>query len=170
MRKYYGDYSVRPVEEKDLKMLLEWRNSERIHSVMLTDHKITWEEHVAWFERNKNNNPSKNLIFEYKGRPVGYIGYTEFDEENKSCSPGAYLGSLEIPIDAGYVLFQTAIDYAFDILGMCILRTEVIEDNKRALQLDKMLGYRVVGNSNVTKRGRAIRVFILEMKNSSVVI
>lgn len=41
------EYSVRPLEEKDLRLVLDWRNSERVHSKMLTDHKITWEEHLA---------------------------------------------------------------------------------------------------------------------------
>lgn len=33
------EYSVRPLEEKDLRLVLDWRNSERVHSKMLTDHK-----------------------------------------------------------------------------------------------------------------------------------
>lgn len=168
MRRCYGDCSIRPIEEKDLKMLLEWRNSERIHLVMLTDHKITWEEHVAWFERNKDNNPARNLIFEFKGRPVGYIGYTEYDEEKKICSPGAYLGRTDVPIDVGYSLFRIAIDYAFVELGMRFLRTEVMESNRRALKLDQMLGYRVVGSNSVLKDGKQVYTFVLEMGRSKV--
>ena len=82
-----SEYSLRPLEERDLQMVLQWRNSERVHSKMLTDHKIVWEEHFAWFQRIKDNPIKRNLIFEFLGRPIGYIGYTEYDEEKGCCSP-----------------------------------------------------------------------------------
>ena len=108
-----SEYSLRPLEERDLQMVLQWRNSERVHSKMLTDHKIVWEEHFAWFQRIKDNPIKRNLIFEFLGRPIGYIGYTEYDEEKGCCSPGAYLGETEVPIDAGITLFYMAVEYAF---------------------------------------------------------
>ena len=86
------NYTLRPLEEKDLSIILDWRNSEKVHSKMLTDHKITWDEHYSWYQRMKEQPIKRNLVFEYKGKPIGYIGYTEFDEENHTCSPGAYLG------------------------------------------------------------------------------
>lgn len=142
-----SDYSIRPLAEGDLRLVLDWRNSERVHSKMLTDHKIKWEEHKAWFERMKDNPVKRNLIFEYQGKPIGYIGYTEYDEENKSCSPGAYLGETDVPIDAGFTLFYTAIDYAFSVLGMEKLETDVFCNNKYALRINRLLGYRKVPNS-----------------------
>ena len=102
-------FSVRPLKKEDLKMVLTWRNSEKIHSVMLTDHKITWEEHCNWFEKVSRNVPCRNLIFEYRNNPIGYIGYTNYDDEGKKCSPGAYIGvDYNVPIDAGINLFYAA--------------------------------------------------------------
>ena len=94
-------YRLRPMRREDLRRVLDWRNSERVHSKMLTNHQITWEEHVAWFERHETDTPSHALVFEHDGRPIGYAGYTEFDEAQQSCSPGAYLGETEaVPMDA----------------------------------------------------------------------
>ena len=59
-----ADYSMRPIEERDLELLLNWRNSERIHSLMLTDHKITWEEHYQWFKKISEYEPKRNFVFE----------------------------------------------------------------------------------------------------------
>ena len=59
-----SEYSLRPLEERDLQMVLQWRNSERVHSKMLTDHKIVWEEQFAWFQRIKDNPIKRNLIFD----------------------------------------------------------------------------------------------------------
>lgn len=138
------EYSVRPLEEKDLRMVLDWRNSERVHSKMLTDHKITWEEHLAWFQRSKENPVKRNLVFCYQGRPIGYIGYTEYDDVNMTCSPGAYLGETDVPIDAGITLFYIAVEYAFAELHMKSLETSVFKSNKQAMRIDKFLGYKEV--------------------------
>ena len=159
------EYSIRPLEEKDLPMVLEWRNSERVHSKMLTDHKITWEEHFAWFQRTRANPVKRNLVFEYRNRPIGYIGYTEYDEEGRSCSPGAYLGERDVPIDAGITLFYMAVDYAFTELGMQRLETSVFKNNKQAMRIDKFLGYKELPGSEevFVKNGReeiAVRMFM----------
>ena len=138
------EYSVRPLEEKDLRLVLDWRNSERVHSKMLTDHKITWEEHLAWFQRSKDNPVKRNLVFCYQDRPIGYIGYTEYDDVNMICSPGAYLGETDVPIDAGITLFYIAVEYAFAELHMKSLETSVFKSNKQAMRIDKFLGYKEV--------------------------
>ena len=138
------EYSVRPLEEKDLRLVLDWRNSERVHSKMLTDHKITWEEHFAWFQRSKDNPVKRNLVFCYQDRPIGYIGYTEYDDVNMICSPGAYLGETDVPIDAGITLFYIAVEYAFAELHMKFLETSVFKSNKQAMRIDKFLGYKEV--------------------------
>ena len=70
------DYGLRNICEDDLPLLLEWRNSPRIHSKMFTDHKITPEEHQAWFKKIQADPVKKNFVFTYKGQAVGYIGYT----------------------------------------------------------------------------------------------
>lgn len=164
-----SDYSIRPLAEGDLRLVLDWRNSERVHSKMLTDHKIKWEEHKAWFERMKDNPVKRNLIFEYQGKPIGYIGYTEYDEENKSCSPGAYLGETDTAPDASIVLFVTAIDYAFKKLGMVHLETDVFRSNSHVLKADIMLGYReIVGRDTVfMKDGRKETAVRLELDKAS---
>lgn len=138
-------YHLRPLRETDLHSVLEWRNSERVHSKMLTDHTITWEEHKCWFDRIKNNDPVRNLILEYQGKAVGYVGYTEYDAENDSCSPGAYMGDTEnIPIEAGLYLFFLSLEYAFGELNMKRLETSVFEDNRKARKINEFLGYKKI--------------------------
>ena len=136
-------YFLRPVREQDLRILLAWRNSERIHSTMLTDHIITWDEHVGWFEVSRNIKPARHLIFEHADRPIGYIGYTEYDEIRKTCSPGAYIGETErVPLDAGLNLFFLAVEYACMVLQMKQIETSVFSDNRKAIKLDELLGYK----------------------------
>lgn len=159
-----GNYQLRPLEEKDLKTVLAWRNADAIHSQMLTDHKITWEEHYGWFQRMKEQTLKRNFVFFYQGTPIGYIGYTEFDEDGHTCSPGAYLApGINAPKEAALCLFYTSIDYAFEYLGMVRLNTDVFADNKRALKLDTFLGYEIIHDEDhhVTKNGQEKLVYRL---------
>lgn len=148
-------YRLRPMRREDLRRVLDWRNSERVHSKMLTNHQITWEEHVAWFERHETDTPSHALVFEHDGRPIGYAGYTEFDEAQQSCSPSAYLGETEaVPMDAGLTLFYECLAYAFDELGMERVETSVFADNRKAIKIDEFLGYqRLPGEISYEKQG-----------------
>lgn len=160
------EYTIRPLEEKDLRMVLAWRNSDRVHSKMLTEHKISWQEHWNWFQRAQANPVKRNLIFEYQGRPVGYIGYTEYDEENMSCSPSAYLGETDVQIDAGIYLLYMTVEYAFETLGMRRLESSIFKSNKQSMGINKFLGYREIPGTEKTyyKNGKeevAIRVEML---------
>lgn len=160
---FLDTYNIRPLQKEDLKMVLEWRNSERIHSVMLTDHKITWEEHCQWFDKASKNKPCRNLIFEYCNKPIGYIGYTDYNDVEKTCSPGAYLGVVGdyVPIDAAFVLFYKTMEYAFNVLGMDKLITEVFKTNKKALKMDKFLGFEIIQENLVLKSGIEVYTYTM---------
>lgn len=163
---YFTKYKLRPLREEDLPMVLAWRNSPKVHRQMLTDHLITWEEHHAWFQRIKEQPLKRNFIFEYLGVPIGYIGYTEFDIENHTCSPGAYLGvGVTAPQEAALCMFYVSIEYAFENLQMVRLNTDVFADNKRALKLDALLGYEISadGDHYISKDGEEKLVHRLVM-------
>ena len=141
----YKDYSIRTIEESDLELLLKWRNSDRIRNVMLTSHIIEWEEHYAWFNRIKDREVATNFVFCYKSKPLGYIGYSDIDEIEKSCSYGVYIGDVDfnVPSEAPFILYFFAIEYAFMILKIKTIYAIVLEKNKKALAFNMFLGYRV---------------------------
>lgn len=150
-----GEYGLRYIEKKDLQMLFKWRNLEQIHKQMLTDHVITWEEHIAWYQCIRNNQIQLNYVFCLENKPIGYIGYTEYDEKKRSCSPSVYLGNIEdIPLDAAFSLFYISIEYAFSEMHMDVLNTVVFKKNKKARKLDYLLGYQLVREEEFIKNGK----------------
>ena len=135
-------YALRDIEEDDLPQLLEWRNSPRIHSKMLTDHKITWDEHVAWFNRIKDDPIKKHFVFTYDGTPVGYSSCHGLNLERRTSYGGAYIGALDkCPKDAGIFLFYMGIDNVFSNYDIALSESKVLADNKRVLRLNKVFGY-----------------------------
>lgn len=144
------DYAMRAIEEADLPKLLEWRNSPEIHSKMLTDHIITWEEHLAWFNRLKIQDPPLNFAFTYKGDIAGYLGCPKYDAANKVCDVGCYLGTdVNLPVDAGVCLGTMLYRYVFLVLGVKKVITEVFVDNHRVLKLNIMGGFKVLEEHTV---------------------
>lgn len=135
------DYHLRPIQEKDLEMVLDWRNSDRIHANMFTDHKITQNEHRNWFENLKEQQTNIYLIFEFQQRPVGLVYFTNIDRNNNTCSWGFYLGEKDLPKGTGTLLGIIGIEYAFDKLNIRKLCAKVFAFNETSIYLHKKLGF-----------------------------
>lgn len=158
-----GDYGIRKIEEKDLEKLLEWRNSDRIHSMMLTNHKITWQEHKEWFLKISKLSMPLHFIFYYKNNPIGFLGYNDIDVSSKVCHPSLYLGELDnLKANAGIILGKIAIKYAFENMKMHKICVEVLENNTHAYKLNLFLGYKNEGilKKQVYKNGKYIDVIL----------
>lgn len=135
MRLIIGDYILRPICEEDLSTVLRWRNSDRIRSKMLQQHIITWDEHIRWFKRLKKNKTPMNFILEYKYKPIGYAGFSYYDDEKKSCYSGKYIGEVDdVPVDAGIVLGYLMDVYMYDILKVETTVGSTLRSNKRVLK------------------------------------
>ena len=65
-----------------------------------------------------------------------------------SCSPGAYLGETDVPMEAGIVLLHMSIEYAFTTLNMSCLETSVFKTNKPSMVISKYLGYKEISGSD----------------------
>lgn len=165
-----GDYSLRPIVEEDLKMILEWRNSERVHSMMLTDHRITWEEHHEWFEKIKQNEMPLYFVFCYKNNSIGYMGY-DIDWKNKICYPSLYIGCIKgIKANAGIILGKMTINYAFEFLKMHKICAYVLANNERIQKLNNFIGYKNEGylEQHFLKNGKYIGVIIQSIINQKM--
>ncbi|MED2629632.1 UDP-4-amino-4,6-dideoxy-N-acetyl-beta-L-altrosamine N-acetyltransferase, partial [Bacillus thuringiensis] len=46
-----GDFQLEKLKKKDLELILKWRNTKEIRSVMYENHQITIDEHLKWYEK-----------------------------------------------------------------------------------------------------------------------
>lgn len=165
MMYYYEEYSIRPIEEKDLEMILRWRNSKRISSMMLTEHKITKNEHYNWFKKIKLYKPIRHFIFCYNNIPIGYIGFNNFNVDEKSCDYGVYLGdvNIKIPVDASLILYFFAIEYAFDILNVKIIYSKILEINISSIAFNKFIGFKFLKKDIIEINNKKEKVYCLQL-------
>src|SRR6187401_1311488 len=97
----FEDCSLRELVEKDLGVVLTWRNSPRVRIQMYTDHVIAWEEHKAWFAKLPENNKVCFRLFTYQGEPAGIVQFKAIDNDNKTADWGFYMGREDLPIGTG---------------------------------------------------------------------
>ena len=67
--------AIRPMNKKDLEEVLVWRNHPSIRNNMLSQHKISKEEHIKWFESTISNSNKIPMIYEEKGIAMGYVNF-----------------------------------------------------------------------------------------------
>lgn len=132
---------LRPIELNDLKIILEWRNSDRIRNNMYTDHVISIKEHKAWFERLKHNTTSVYLVFEILNRPVGLVYFTDIDKKNNKSYWGFYLGEEKLPRGCGTAMGVLGIEYAFTQLNIRKLCGEAFIFNDASTRFFMKLGF-----------------------------
>jgi len=122
--------TVRPLVKKDLETILTWRNNPDVRKFMYSQHEITLEEHLAWFEKSKLNPLRHLLIYQEDDIILGYINITKHASE-KIADWGFYLAP-DAPKGTGSRLGKTALQYAFTTLSLHKVCGEALEYNKRS--------------------------------------
>ena len=135
------DYQLRPIQESDLELVLQWRNSERVRSNMYTDHIISLNEHKEWFFNTRYNQSMLHQICECNQQPIGVSNFTNIDKKNKKCYWGFYLGDTNLMIGNGSIMGFMALQYAFEILDIRKLCSEVFKFNSSSIKLHNKLGF-----------------------------
>ncbi len=159
------------LNEEEIEMVRMWRNHPEVRRWMYTDHEISKEEHINFIDSLKGDN--KNFYYlVYKGRkPVGVMYLNRLDPKNRNAYFGIYANPEEKIHGAGLILEKSAISLAFDVAQLHTLKLEVIEDNERAINFYKRMGFEEEGRLRefVFKDGRWKDVIVMGMiKKGSV--
>jgi UDP-4-amino-4,6-dideoxy-N-acetyl-beta-L-altrosamine N-acetyltransferase len=133
-------YKIRTIEERDLAIVLKWRNSERIRRVMFSDHIITLNEHHAWFSRLSQQD-SVHLVFEYQKSPWGLVCLTDIDNRNNKCDWGFYLGELNLPKNSGLIMGVLGLEYIFEKKNIRKLCSQTFAFNTSGVNFHQRLGF-----------------------------
>lgn len=137
----FEDYQLRSMKETDLKIVLQWRNSERVRMNMYSDELISWENHLAWFSRIENNPSHLYFIFEFKQNPIGVINFTDIDRKHHKSNWGFYLGETDVPRGSGTAMGILGMIEAFEHLKIRKLCAEVLAFNEKSLRFHRRLGF-----------------------------
>ena len=135
------DFFLRPMTDKDLDIVHEWRNRDGVRQSMFNPQTIELENHTKWFKKTLSQLDVDYQILEYLGKPIGQANATNIDSVNNSCDWGFYLGEEDAKKGSGTVLGLLMLDYLFNHYQLEKVSTQILEKNLASLGLHKKLGF-----------------------------
>jgi len=144
--------TVRALTEDDLPMLLAWRNHPAVRGFMLTQHKITIEEHRQWFARVKLDKTRQQLIVMDGTAPLGFVQFNSVSQGG--IADWGFYARPDAPKGSGNKLGQAALIYGFNILGLNKVCGRAIESNSASIAFHQKMGFREEGRLRDQQRIR----------------
>jgi UDP-4-amino-4,6-dideoxy-N-acetyl-beta-L-altrosamine N-acetyltransferase len=138
-------YSLRPMNETDMDLVLEWRNTPEIRANMYTSHVIGKEEHRRWSVAALAD-PSKRLLMcvDANGVSVGVVTFSDISTEHRTATWAFYSGDASRR-GVGSEMEVLALDYAFGELALEKLNCEVLSFNMPVVEFHRKHGFRIEG-------------------------
>ncbi len=135
---------LRNIDVSELELMLAWRNAPSVRSNMYTTHEISLEEHLKWWERVSDRGDMRYFMYEFDGKPLGIVGFTEVDTVQAMAS-WAFYASPNAPKGTGSRMEFLALDYAFKELCLHKLSCEVLAFNTPVIRLHEKFNFKVEG-------------------------
>lgn len=140
--------SLVPLENIHSEYIVKWRNDPQISRLLFSSNSITMQSHSSWLEKYKSSDNRKEFVIYIiqKNIPIGTIGISAIDNENRKAEYGIIIGEAEYT-GKGYAkeASQLILKYAFEKLNLNKVFLKVFEDNTRAICMYKTLGFGVDG-------------------------
>lgn len=130
---------IRSMTEHDLEMVYSWRNHPEIRRYMYTQHEITLNEHILWFERATKNSSKHLLIYETKIFAQGFIQFTQIGDG--PIAEWGFYAAPDSPKGTGTRMGNLALQYAFTRIGMHKICGEAMDFNEPSKRLHHALGF-----------------------------
>ena len=129
------------LKEIDLSLVFQWRNDASIRNSMFSQNKITWDEHLAWFNKLQLDKSKKWLIYKNQAnQESGVVYFKEIDDFQKTAFWGFYTSPDGMP-GSGTRMAVEALNMAFNELGLKKLSADVLDTNIKSITFHKKIGF-----------------------------
>jgi UDP-4-amino-4,6-dideoxy-N-acetyl-beta-L-altrosamine N-acetyltransferase len=135
--------SIRTVTEKDLPMLLAWRNHPEVRQFMFTHHEISREEHLKWYASASQDTRRQLLIVQEADTAIGYVQFNHVT--SGGISDWGFYKCPDAPKGSGNKLGQMALTHAFSTLQLHKVCGQAIETNEASVAFHRHLGFQQEG-------------------------
>ena len=127
------------MDEDDLEIVLQWRNSDHIRMYATTQDFISLETHTKWFENIKKKEDMYFIVM-FDSQAVGLVWANNFT--TNSCETGLYIYEKELQNSLlAYKISLTINDYLFNIKDLANINCEILHSNHRSSRFTLSLGY-----------------------------
>lgn len=122
--------------------VLTMRNHPDVRQWMYNKEEIPEDEHFKFIEALKNDPTKKHFLVEKAGQKLGVINFSvAIANKTHTAELGLFASFTNQNPMTAFILEQTAINYAFEVMGLDCLYAEVFQDNKQVIRLHKKFGF-----------------------------
>lgn len=123
----------------DLQTVLSWRNHPEVRRYMLTQHEISMDEHLKWFERSLHDQNRILLMVEEDECAFGFVNFSNV------CQGGVtdwgFYTSPNAPKGSGKKLGKVALGLVFDVFRVHKVNGQAIDFNVSSIHFHRRLGF-----------------------------
>ena len=138
--------------QKEVLLVLAWRNHENIKKWMYSQDEISKEAHLGFLDELQFSKSRQYMVVKKDNNYVGVVYFTKIDGVNKESYFGLYANPFEKISGIGQTLGEVCLKYILDLLNLNKIKLEVFSDNVRALKLYKKYNFKGMGEKSVNDR------------------
>lgn len=139
------DIKLLPIDDIEINLLKKWQNDNNIkYPLMGFRFPIQTKSVESWLEGLRENNGIKRIVYGIKSNDcsVGMISLHQIDYVNSKAMLGLYIAEKELQnIGLGTQAAILILDFAFNGMGLNRVGIEVLQSNKKAINLYKKIGF-----------------------------
>ena len=140
---------LKKLEQNHLELILAWRNSSEVRKAMVSQKKISYSEHLKWYNKLKKNKDTKWFLYEdTKKIPSGVIYLSSIDKRKKIGVWGFYKSPHSVK-GIGLKMGLEGLEYFFTKLKLNTIYGEVRRDNEKSIKFHKKFGFIIVDNKQI---------------------
>ncbi len=155
---------LRPVTERDCRLIFQWANEEKVRDSSFTSKTITWPEHRRWF--SEISRQPYHMFFIGVNASNNNIGQLRFDVHGHEAEVSISLAPQFRGFGYGRQLLNLGIDKAWRRTGIHLIRARIKADNKNSLRLFSQAGFRA-GSQKIKVKGVAAIEMTLKRTNNN---
>lgn len=150
MKTSIPEHIFKPLQQAQLELVWQWRNSERIKQNMHNDRPVKWDEHCAWFDKLHEDTSRQFYVFCQNQRPIGVLNFSDLHTATPEW--GCYLGETNVWPGSGIILELAALDFTASHSQFSHLLAQVLSFNQSANKMHKVFEYEQVKSTKGGQR------------------
>ena len=127
---------LKKITKSDLKLLIEWRNSNKIFLYNTQYFLLNLKMQMEWFNSLQNDSSRKMFMILHENVKIGICGLINIDYKNKNANIAIIIGKTQLHTKGlGTMALSNLLNYGFKELGLHRIGADVIEYNKTSIRL-----------------------------------
>lgn len=151
-----NDYSVNEyfyknyinLDQNEVLMIFEWRNSIEIRKWMFSDVMINYDDHCNFIKKLEDRTDAYYWLVFKNDIPLGSFNISQIDNSNNSVEVGYFLNPKFLNSGEGLFFQNNYKVFLYNILDVDLIKGTVLWDNTRALQMSLFFGAKIISSYN----------------------